>query len=95
MNLVTKKPDAAKRLEEMYRARGLCCELDIGDVGIVVYASSPAIVRAVAQDLATGPRFCRIRVQVEEPVFAKDELPETAFVAAVKFDWSKMPGGSR
>jgi hypothetical protein len=84
-----------KGLEAMYRAVGLPCTLDIGPVGIVVYASSPANVRAIAQSLARAPRALQVPVQVEEPVFEKDEDPETAFVACVKFDWNKMPVGSR
>lgn len=81
----------------MFRAAGLPCVLDVGPVGIVVYASSPANVLAIAKSLASAPRSCGVRVQVETPVFEKDEQPETAFVAAVKFDWEKMPAswGSR
>lgn len=91
MKLVTKKPEAAKTLEARYREQGLPCELDVGLVGIVVYAASPYVVLTVAQSLASAPRALGVPVQVESPVFEKDEEPETAWVAAVKFDWNKMP----
>jgi hypothetical protein len=94
MKLNFKAADA-KGFENMFRAAGLPCVLDVGPVGIVVYASSPTKVSAIAATLASGPRALGVDVQVETPVFEKDEQPETAFVAAVKFDWSKMPGGSR
>jgi len=84
-----------KNLESMYRAVGLPCVLDIGPVGIVVYAATPAIVSRVANQLAQAPRTLGVWVEVETPVFEKDEQPETAYVAAVKFDWQKMPVGSR
>lgn len=94
MMILMKTTPAAKKLEAMYAAAGLPCELDPGLVGIVVYAATPAIASAVANGLARGPLALGVAVEVEAPCFEVDENTETAWVATVRFDWNKMPSSA-
>lgn len=82
---------AARDLEALYARAGMPCDIDAGPVGLVVYAATPAAAERAAESLANAPRSLGVPVTVEPAVFERDESAATAWVATVRFDWTRMP----
>lgn len=80
-----------RKLQALYAASGMPVEIEIGPVGVVVYAASPAMAARAAESLADAPRTLGVFVTVEAPVFERDEPAATAWIATVRFDWNRMP----
>lgn len=90
--VVSMESSSAARLAALFAKHGLGCEIEAGPVGVVVYAASKAACASITRSLRETLRTYGVKAVAEVPVFERDEPAETAYVAAVRFDWTKFNG---
>lgn len=81
---------AARALAALFARAGLPCELDVGPVGLVVYAAKKSTVEAVARQLLKNAQTKDPKARTTPAEFDKDEQPETAWWTTVEFDWRRF-----
>jgi hypothetical protein len=86
-----KKSAAESRLEALYKAAGLPCSIDAGNVGFVIYAASRADVMAIVESIGRALTGINVSHSVSEIGEEPDEPAATRHYSILAFNWDEMP----